>query len=68
MAPLPLSTQYSAVRTLLSLSDQIYHNKDSNPQIGRDMLCRLVDSLVDKLQALNEYFPFVLQSEMNREI
>lgn len=67
MTPLPLSIQYSAVRTLIGLSDQIFNNKDPNPQIGRDMLCRMLETLVDKLQALNEYFPAVLDSELKRE-
>jgi transformation/transcription domain-associated protein len=64
---LPMSTQYTAVRTLLSLVEIIYLNKDPNAQIGRDMLVRTLKTLVDKLASLNEYFPVVMKSEAARE-
>lgn len=64
---LPMSTQYTAVRTLLSVVDIIYHNKDSNAQFGRDMLVRTLKTLVDKLTSLNEYFPEVMRMEAARE-
>jgi transformation/transcription domain-associated protein len=63
---LPLSTQYAAVRTLLSVVDLIFRDKDADPQLGRDMLVRMLDTLVDKLQALVEYFPVVLRAEIIR--
>jgi transformation/transcription domain-associated protein len=50
---LPLSTQYTAVRTLLSIVDIIFHNKERDPQIGRDILVRILKTLVDKLSALS---------------
>ena len=49
---LPISTQYTAVRTLLSVVDIIFHNKDRNPQIGRDLLVRIMQTLVEKLSTL----------------
>jgi transformation/transcription domain-associated protein len=49
---LPMSTQYTAVRTLLSVVDIVFHNKDRNPQIGRDILVRILKTLVDKLSTL----------------
>lgn len=58
---LPMSTQYTAVRTLLSVVEVIYHNKDPNPQLGRDLLVLTFSTLVDKLAALVDYFPVVLQ-------
>jgi transformation/transcription domain-associated protein len=64
---LPMSTQYTAVRTLLSLVEIIYLNKDPNAQIGRDMLVRTLKTLVDKLASLNDYFPVVMKSEAARE-
>jgi len=64
---LPLTTQYTAVRTLLSVVDLIFHNKDPNGQLGRDMLVRMLDTLTDKLQALSDYFPVVYQAEKTRE-
>ena len=54
---LPMSTQYTAVRTLLSVLDIVFHNKDRNPQIGRDILVRILKTLVDKLSSLKEYYP-----------
>lgn len=63
---LPLSTQYAAVRTLLSVVDLIFRDKDADPQLGRDMLVRMLDTLVDKLQALVDYFPIVLRAEIRR--
>lgn len=64
---LPLTTQFTAVRTLLSLVDLIFHNKDPNGQLGRDMLVRLLYTLTDKLQSLVEYFPIVYKAEKTRE-
>jgi transformation/transcription domain-associated protein len=56
---LPMSTQYTAVRTLLSVVDIVFHNKDPNPQIGRDILVRILKTLVDKLSTLKDYYPLV---------
>lgn len=50
---LPMSTQYTAVRTLLSIVDIVFNNKDRDPQIGRDILVRILKTLVDKLDALH---------------
>lgn len=50
---LPLSTQYTAVRTLLNVVDIAYNNGDRNPQVGRDILVRVLSTLVDKLSALH---------------
>jgi transformation/transcription domain-associated protein len=52
---LPMSTQYTAVRTLLSVVDIVFHNKDRNPQIGRDILVRILKTLVEKLASLQDY-------------
>ncbi len=51
---LPMSTQYIAIRTLLSVVDVIFHNKDPNPQLGRDMLVRALSAMVNKLSSLCE--------------
>lgn len=55
---LPMSTQYIAIRTLLSVVDVIFHNKDPNPQLGRDMLVRTLSAMVNKLSSLCENFSF----------
>jgi transformation/transcription domain-associated protein len=52
---LPLLTQYTAVRTLLTVVDVVFQNKDGNPQVGRDILVRILKTLVDKLSALQTY-------------
>ena len=52
---LPMSTQYTAVRTLLSVVDIVFHNKDRNPQTGRDILVRILRALVEKLASLQDY-------------
>eukprot|EP00977_Amphora_coffeiformis_P007308 scaffold1581_cov169-Amphora_coffeaeformis.AAC.44 len=62
-----LGTQYSAVRTLLSLIDMVYHNKDPNIQLGRDILIRILSTLVDKLKSLALVFPQIKQVEAKRE-
>ena len=53
---LPMSTQYTAVRTLLSVVEIVFHNKDRNPQVGRDILVRILKTLVDKLAALQNLY------------
>ena len=50
---LPMSTQYTAVRTLLSVVDAVYSNKDRNPQLGRDLLVRILRTMVEKLSSLH---------------
>lgn len=62
-----LGTQYAAVRTLLSLIDMVYHNKGSNAQLGRDILIRILSTLVDKLKSLVAIFPQIHKAEMERE-
>lgn len=62
-----LGTQYSAVRTLLSLIDMVYHNKDPNVQLGRDILIRILSTLVDKLKSLVAVFPDIYSAELKRE-
>ena len=64
---LPMSTQYTAVRTLLNVVDIIYHNKDPNPQLGRDLLVQTLSTLVDKLESLVDSFPAVKREEILRE-
>jgi len=63
---LPLSTQYTAVRTLLSVVEIVFQNKDANPQIGRDLLVRILSTLVNKLSTLNEYFSTIQKRDANQ--
>lgn len=50
---LPMSTQYTSVKALLSVVDTIYHNKERDPQIGRDILVRILRTLVEKLSSMH---------------
>lgn len=54
-ASVPLVTKYASVRTLLSVAELIYHNKDPNPQLGRDLLVRILSSLTETLEGLPLY-------------
>ena len=65
---LPLAIQTTAVRLLLNLVDTIFHNKDANPQLGRDLLARILDSLVRKLGVLKDYIPLVEAAEQARSV
>lgn len=58
---LPVSIQLTAVRLLLSVVDIIFNNKDPNPQIGRDLLDRILDTLVNKLGILKDSVDSVRQ-------
>ena len=51
---LPMTNQVTAVRLLLSIVEIIYQNKDPNPQVGRDLLDRILDALVNKLRSLKD--------------
>lgn len=62
-----LGTQYSACRTLLSLIDLVYHNKEANVQVGRDILIRILSTLVDKLRNLVATFSEISKAESSRE-
>ena len=64
---LPLAIQTTAIRLLLNLVDTIFHNKDPNAQLGRDLLARILDSLVRKLGVLKDYIPKVEEAEQTRK-
>ena len=63
---LPMSIQITAVRLLQNLVDIVYLNKDTNPQVGRDLLDRILDALVNKLWTLQFTIARVLASEGQR--
>jgi transformation/transcription domain-associated protein len=50
---IPGSTQYTAVRTLLTVVDSAFQSKDPDIQLGRDILVRVLRTLVEKLSSLN---------------
>lgn len=65
--PLPLSTQNAALRTLLSLVDLIFHNKDANSQVGRDLLVRLLRTFVEKLEVLPREYQMLKESTEKKQ-
>ena len=64
---LPMTIQITAVRLLLNIVDPIFHNKEDNPQLGRDLLVRILDALVSKLGSLKDYIPLVQAAEASRK-
>ncbi|KAL3925906.1 MAG: hypothetical protein SGILL_000083 [Bacillariaceae sp.] len=50
---IPGSTQYTAVRTLLGVVDSAFQSKDPDVQLGRDILVRVLRTLVEKLSSLS---------------
>ena len=52
---LPLTIQTTSVRLLLNLVDNIFHNKDPEKDKGRDLLVRILVTLVNKFKTLKTY-------------
>ena len=52
---LPLTIQTTSVRLLLNLVDNIFHNKDPDKDKGRDLLVRILYTLVNKFKTLKTY-------------
>ena len=52
---LPLTIQTTSVRLLLNLVDNIFHNKDPEKDKGRDLLVRILYTLVNKFKTLKTY-------------
>ncbi|KAL3798859.1 hypothetical protein HJC23_004647 [Cyclotella cryptica] len=59
---MPLSMQITAVRLLLHLVDQIFNNSDPNPQLGRDLLVRILSTFIQKFRTIKETIPGLLES------
>jgi hypothetical protein len=54
----PNSTmQISAAKLLLHLPEIIFHNRDPNPQVGRDLIFRILRSCVHKLEGVQLWIP-----------
>jgi len=54
--------QVLAVKWLLSLPQIIMYNRDPNPQIGRDILNRILQTCVRKLEVVSSYTPIILDA------
>lgn len=54
----PYSTmQISAAKLLLHLPEIIFHNRDPNPQVGRDLIFRILRLCVHKLEVVQSWIP-----------
>ena len=49
---LPLTIQATSIRLLCNMVDQIYHNTHPQPSLGRDLLFRILETLVKKFETL----------------
>lgn len=63
----PVTIQTTSARLLLNLVDHIFHNKDSNDQIGRDLLVRILDTLVRKFGTLLKFMLPALKESAQRK-
>ena len=52
---LPLVVQTASVRLLLNMVDPVYHNKEEKASLGRDILFRVLETLVWKLGVLVDH-------------
>jgi transformation/transcription domain-associated protein len=61
---LPVTIQTMAARLLLNLVEFIFHSKEVNSNIvGRDLLVRILYTLVMKFGTLREYIPIVAKNQ-----
>lgn len=54
--------QIAAAKLLVHLPEIIFHNRDPNPQVGRDLLFRILRSCVYKLEVVNSWIPDLLHT------
>jgi hypothetical protein len=54
--------QIAAAKLLVNLPEIIFHNRDPNPQVGRDLLFRILRSCVYKLEVVNSWIPDLLNT------
>eukprot|EP00516_Mucochytrium_quahogii_P001243 CAMPEP_0203759070 /NCGR_PEP_ID=MMETSP0098-20131031/11993_1 /ASSEMBLY_ACC=CAM_ASM_000208 /TAXON_ID=96639 /ORGANISM=" , Strain NY0313808BC1" /LENGTH=4879 /DNA_ID=CAMNT_0050651807 /DNA_START=180 /DNA_END=14816 /DNA_ORIENTATION=- len=64
---LPLAIQSTSVRLLLNLVDSIFHNKEAEPNSGRQMLVYILYTLVSKFGSLRYYIPEVIKKEKEKQ-
>ena len=53
--PLPLPVHITSIRLLLNLVDHIFQNREREAQMGRDILYRILEILVRKLENVKEW-------------
>lgn len=57
---IPISLQIMSIRLLLNLSEVAYLSKDPNVQVGRDLLVRILMTVVQKLRTLKDKIPTMM--------
>jgi hypothetical protein len=60
--------QIAAAKLLMHLPEIIFHNRDPNPQVGRDLLFRILRSCVHKLEVLSAWIPCLLNDVAESKI
>lgn len=60
---LPITIQTTSVRLLLNLVDSTFHNDNKDPAPGRNLLARILATLVNKFGTLQKHIPKVLLAE-----
>ncbi len=63
----PISLQIMSVRLLLNLCEVVYLSKDPNVQVGRDLLVRILMTVVQKFRTLKDKIPKILE-DAEREV
>ena len=63
----PISLQIMSLRLLLSLCEMAYLSKDPNVQVGRDLLVRILMTVVQKFRTLKDKIPKIMD-DAEREI
>ena len=64
---LPLTIQATSIRLLCNMVDQIYHNTHPQPSLGRDLLFRILETLVTKFETLVTITIPHLQSKQQKQ-
>ena len=60
---LPITIQTTSVRLLLNLVDSTFHNDNRDDSLGRQLLARILSTLVNKFGTLQKLIPKVLAAE-----
>ncbi|CAK9094971.1 Transcription-associated protein 1 (dTRA1) [Durusdinium trenchii] len=64
---LPLTLQTTSVRLLLNLVDRIFHNRQTDPNVGRQLLVHILHTIVQKFGALRFYIPEIVVRARKRQ-
>lgn len=54
--------QIAAAKLLVNFPEIIFHNRDPNPQVGRDLLFRILRTCVNKLDVVKSWIPSLISA------